>query len=469
MNNIGELINSVYNNFVLRDIVGKIVPGALVLFGMASLRYAPERLFQFIRGATALETGFWIAAAWVVAFGVQAIGERTGLIRLWPKGECDSIPKSRTEIICFGRRATADEKRIAERYVIIKEACGLGYFATAIALCLLVIGHEARRSNDVFEFANGLFQFALTNKLLFISAVVVLVGLYWTHLKHLERQYATYDAVKEVNTILQSTRSDVDLSQSFADLPEIYDHYRVDYPGELVDQLVSKSRLKQGDMVLEIGAGSGKLTHHLLREGFNVTCVEPASSFVEFLKKRFENTQGLKIIQTRFEELETDTAKHRLIIAAQAFHWVDWNKGLRKTAEMLDSDGHLALIFYNTKIVNRALRKELDQIYSHYPRVEARLPGSGPSSRLNAAAKIKEINLFSEPLVIDFSKTYKHSTNDYKMLTLTESQHKKLAYEDRERLIGAACKAIEKHGGHIETEYTFTCYLARVIPPRGAS
>jgi SAM-dependent methyltransferase len=467
MNNLNELINSFYNNFILRDIVAKIIPGALLLFGITTLKYEPKHVFQFIREASAFETGFWIAASWVIAFGVQAIGEFTGFIRLWPKNQ--SIAESRNRIICFGRLANAEEKRIVERYVVIKEACGLGYLALTVALSLVVMGDAARKSIDMYGFCLALWNIASAHKLLISSAVVLSIALYWTHIKHLERQYATYDAVNEATgTLLNKMASgeDRDLSQSFADDPHIYDYYRVNYPEELVKRLISKSKLKRGDLVLEIGAGSGKLTHHLLHAGLRVRCVEPASAFVEFLNNHFGD--NIEIVATKFESFDDSQIHYRLVTSAQAFHWVEWSRGLQKAAKLLEQGGYLGLIFFRTKIVNDALNGELDQIYGKYPSVEARLPGSGPSSRQDPAAKIREVGLFSEPLVVEFRRTYQHTSFEYRMLTLTESQHKKLGLKDRAALIDAACHAIKKHSGRVETEYIFTLYLARVTAQRNA-
>jgi len=458
MNNLTELINSFYNNFILRDIVAKIVPGVLLAFSIATLKYEPARVLKFIREGTTIELAFLIAASWVIAFGVQAIGEAMGVIRLWPKNLTSDHARKR--IVCFGRRATAEEKRIVERYVVVKEACGLGYLALLIALVMILAGDAGRRGGG---FGSALLISFSNHKLLIVSILLLLAALWWTHDKHLKRQYETYDAVDlehahyQTNTDCPTERS---LAESFAENPEIYDYFRVDYPAEILDHLMTTSNLRHGHKALEIGAGSGKFTRHLVRAGLQVSCVEPAKGFVEFLKKHFDS--DIEITASKFELYQTQTRYH-LVIAAQSFHWIPWEEGLKKAACLLEPDGYLGLIFYSTKIVDAELRGQLDQIYGNYPAVSARLPGSGPSSRQTPVSKIENAGLYKRPKLFEVRKTYHHSCFEYQMLAETESQHKNLNTDDRARLIDAACEAIKKNGGSIETEYLFTLILAQRV------
>jgi len=221
MNNLTELINSFYNNFILRDIVAKIVPGVLLAFSIATLKYEPARILKFIREGSTIELAFLIAASWVIAFGVQAMGEAMGVIRLWPMNLTSD--QARKRIVCFGRRATTEEKRIVERYVVVKEACGLGYLALLIALVMILAGDAGRRGGG---FGSALLISFSNHKLLIGSILLLLVALWWTHDKHLKRQYETYDAVDrehahyQTNTDCPTERS---LAESFAENPEIYD------------------------------------------------------------------------------------------------------------------------------------------------------------------------------------------------------------------------------------------------------
>ena len=53
-----------------------------------------------------------------------------------------------------------------------------------------------------------------------------------------------------------------------------YDRARPEYPDDLFDELVRRTNLTRGSLVLEVGCGTGKATRPLAARGFRVTCVE---------------------------------------------------------------------------------------------------------------------------------------------------------------------------------------------------
>jgi len=61
-------------------------------------------------------------------------------------------------------------------------------------------------------------------------------------------------------------------------------------------RIVESLELKKDDMVLEIGAGKGALTKHLLDEAKKVYAVEIDKRLCSFLQQRFGNKKNLKII-----------------------------------------------------------------------------------------------------------------------------------------------------------------------------
>ena len=130
---------------------------------------------------------------------------------------------------------------------------------------------------------------------------------------------------------------------SFGEDPLTYHHHRPDYPDCIIRRLIDHTELKDKNRVLEVGAGSGKLTQHLLEAGMLVTCVEPCAAFAQFLRKRFG--QQVEVIPTRFEQFKAGSVRYRLVACAQAFHWIDWPVGLETARTVLDTGGFLGLIW----------------------------------------------------------------------------------------------------------------------------
>src|SRR5690349_2488869 len=65
------------------------------------------------------------------------------------------------------------------------------------------------------------------------------------------------------------------LAANFAGVADAYERGRPDYPPAVTDALAAELSLPAEERVLDLGAGTGKLTRALLAAGFDVTAVEP--------------------------------------------------------------------------------------------------------------------------------------------------------------------------------------------------
>ena len=64
---------------------------------------------------------------------------------------------------------------------------------------------------------------------------------------------------------------------------------------QLVAKLVSRSTIKQGDLVYEIGPGKGIITEQLLKVGAEVVAIEKDKKLCETLRQRFKNKKRLRL------------------------------------------------------------------------------------------------------------------------------------------------------------------------------
>jgi ubiquinone/menaquinone biosynthesis C-methylase UbiE len=128
----------------------------------------------------------------------------------------------------------------------------------------------------------------------------------------------------------------------FDDVAAEYDRHRPTYPDELVDEARTRAGLEPGDEVLEIGCGSGQLTRALVARGLNVTAVEPGKNLIALAAQKAKATY----INTRFEDADLPSNTYRAAFSASAFHWIDPKVGWRKVADVLTSNGTLALLQY---------------------------------------------------------------------------------------------------------------------------
>jgi hypothetical protein len=183
-----DLVGGFYKSFILRDLTSKIVPGAGALFCAATLLAPGQVILHSIRQATWWEVVGLLSLSWIFSFGLQRVGESIHWILVKPGDmEFDEwIPWH----LGFSRNATEQERVIAERYVVIKEACGVSSLALATSLLFLLLGSMFRGSSILSP----------ENPQLLANAFVMLLGvgfsviLRWTHKYYLLRQVETYRA-----------------------------------------------------------------------------------------------------------------------------------------------------------------------------------------------------------------------------------------------------------------------------------
>lgn len=71
----------------------------------------------------------------------------------------------------------------------------------------------------------------------------------------------------------------------FLGLELILQHYMLN--GSINEQLVEAADVKEGDVVLEIGPGTGSLTNVLLNAGATVLAIEKVHSFLSYFYLKF--------------------------------------------------------------------------------------------------------------------------------------------------------------------------------------
>ncbi len=75
-------------------------------------------------------------------------------------------------------------------------------------------------------------------------------------------------------------------------------HFTIDRA--LIEDSIKFANLQPSDIVLDIGAGKGFLTVHLLKHSQNIIAIEKDSGLVLFLKQKFRHCSGLTILNCDF-------------------------------------------------------------------------------------------------------------------------------------------------------------------------
>jgi SAM-dependent methyltransferase len=94
--------------------------------------------------------------------------------------------------------------------------------------------------------------------------------------------------------------------------------------------------------VVDLGAGTGKLTRGLLALGQRVTAVEPLPEMLAELRRA---APAARAVLGSAEQIPLPAAAADVVVAGQAFHWFDHAEALPEIARGLRPGGLLALVW----------------------------------------------------------------------------------------------------------------------------
>ena len=135
------------------------------------------------------------------------------------------------------------------------------------------------------------------------------------------------------------------------------DEYEVGRPG-YPDEIVSTIDVTAGDVVVDVGAGTGKFTRLLVAAGADVIAVEPVDAM---RRKLGELLPTIRILEGTGESMPVDDGTADAVTAAQAFHWFDSQRALDEMARVLRDGGTLALI-WNVRDPDWPPAKAIDEL-----------------------------------------------------------------------------------------------------------
>ena len=119
---------------------------------------------------------------------------------------------------------------------------------------------------------------------------------------------------------------------------KVYERVRPSYPPDAIAWLTRELGLRGGVTVVDVGAGTGKLTRALAETGARVVAVEPVPEMAARLREI-----DVDVVVAAAEALPLSDASADAITVAQALHWFDLSRALAEFARVLRSDGLLAL------------------------------------------------------------------------------------------------------------------------------
>ena len=143
-------------------------------------------------------------------------------------------------------------------------------------------------------------------------------------------------------------------SLSFGEEAAAYERGRPSYPPEAIDWLLQTNARD----VLDLGAGTGKLTVRLVERGLDVVAVDPIPEMLEVLRTSLPDTPALL---GSAEDIPLPDDSVDTVLVAQAWHWFDPERATQEVSRVLRPGGRIGLV-WNVRDERSGWVKDLGRI-----------------------------------------------------------------------------------------------------------
>ena len=151
-------------------------------------------------------------------------------------------------------------------------------------------------------------------------------------------------------------------AKGFSSAAEIYERGRPGYAPEAVAWVCKRLGIGPRRTVLDLAAGTGKLTRDLVPTGARVIAIEPLDEMRGELERV---VPGVETFKGTAEDIPLEDGSVDAVVCAQAFHWFDPDHALPEIRRVLRPGGGLALL-YNSRDLEDRVQKKLDEMLDPY-------------------------------------------------------------------------------------------------------
>ena len=162
------------------------------------------------------------------------------------------------------------------------------------------------------------------------------------------------------------------VARHFGDVADRYERGRPAYPPDAIAYLAQMLDINGTSVVVDVGAGTGKLTRALIPLAGRVIAAEPVDGMRNGLAMALPTVE---VLDAAAEALPLPEASVDAVLAGQAFHWFDGPRALAEFRRVLRPGGGVGLL-WNWRDTNNPLHHELDEVIDPLRKAPAAMLGT---------------------------------------------------------------------------------------------
>jgi len=167
-----------------------------------------------------------------------------------------------------------------------------------------------------------------------------------------------------------------------------YESARPGYPDEALGILRDEVGVGPGEEVVDLAAGTGKLTRRLVELGAAIRAVEPVGAMSLELERA---VPGIEVLDGTAEAIPLPDSSCDVVTVAQAFHWFDAPAALEEISRVLRPGGRLALL-WNERDETVPWVAEMSRLIRWHERTVSRYQHVSWADVVGAAGRFEPLN-----------------------------------------------------------------------------
>jgi len=251
------------------------------------------------------------------------------------------------------------------------------------------------------------------------------------------------------------------LAEAFAGSADSYDRARPGYEHEPLDWAFQELGLDGRSVVLDLAAGTGKLSQALAPRAGQLIAVEPLAGMRRLLAARAPEAT---LLDGTAEQIPIGDGSVDAVFVGEAFHWFDGVRALPEIHRVLRPSGGLALLWHHVSWHDREpWAEQFDARLREVPAPDVR-PENRPHT-LRWQEAFAGNALFTPLEHREFSHLTTVDAEQFVQLVLSWSYVAALPEADRERLGHDLSQIVHNHAGDVPLELPFVTqvYLTRTL------